>query len=135
MKNNLTEQIHVNGKTMVQVILISVFLGIIIGCKDTVLCFKRFLMAQKIRKESVFAEKKAEALLSDVEDHSMELMISGVIVFVTGMVLQVFFSGEWLFHVYMIAGGMMLAEGMMFLYLVRTDDMMKQNKEEEYVLR
>lgn len=66
MKENHTERIHMDGKTAIQVILISVFLGGIIGVIDTFSCFKRFLIAQKIGKKSVFAQNKAEALLRDV---------------------------------------------------------------------
>lgn len=138
MNNSLSvqrEKKHVEVKTMVQVIIISVFLGLFIGLKDSILCFKRFLMAQKIHNESEFAEKRAEALLKDVEDHSLELIICGVIVSVTGIVLQIVFQLSGFVHEYVIAGVMMIAEGMMFLYLVRTDDMMKQDKGEEYVLR
>ena len=129
MKENHAERIHVDGKTVIQVILISAFTGVIIGVIDTFSCVKRFLIAQKIGKESVFARKKAERLLRDVEDHAMELIITGGIVSVTGALLQMIFPSCLLFHGYMIAGIMMLAEGIMFLYLVRTDDLMNLKQE------
>ena len=122
------EKIHTDFRTWIQVILVSVILGPVIGVKDTFVCFRRFLLAQKIRShdDSVFAQDKAVTLLKDVEDHSLEMLISGIVVFLTWIVMYAGFNAlcsELPFmKAYLYISLIMIAEGFMFIYLVQSDE-------------
>lgn len=122
------EKIHVDFRTCMQVFLVSVFFGPVIALRDTFLCFKRFLLAEKIRNqdESAFAQNRMNVLLEDVKDHSVEMIMSGLIVFMIGVILYFVLLKEFpdpsLLKIYPITGIVMISEGIMFIWLIASDE-------------